>query len=602
MDNLAGPISSVVFLALVAAVVYGIVSLARRRRGFAEVDPGIGTVRRLYFYGVSFIALMMAAFGVMEIVRFVLDELFGGAVLSPSRVRLATGLSLTLVGLPLWAVHWRVAQRHSKRLPVETRSVIRKIYAYVVLGVAAGLVIASLYGLIQGVLSTEPFNGWPLAAIAVWTVVWAYHWRLEAAEGQPTVEPMAVRRLYLYLTAAVTLTVGASGLGILIHNILLEAYEGLASLPVLHPSDSGLWRESTKEAVALAIVGGAAWVAHWLYFARRDFESTLRQLYLYLFANTGGAIAVLVALAITLYGALVWTFGVPDQAMAAEHFRFLPGAAASLIVAGVILVYHWLTARQEPKPPGLASEGAHRSYPYALAVLGLGTLGVGIASLVTAALGVLAERGDALAGGDLWRNGVAFGITLCVLGGPLWGTYWASVQRELSVADADGRSRLARRVFLFAVLGVGMLALLVSVSFIIFVFLRELLDGDLGEVLPDTKVAIGISTVTAIFLPYYWLVYRADRRAMPTEEAPAERPERKEVTVLVGEGAAAFLTALETALGYSVSPLHWADPEAAIPELTEEGLQALAGRIGESTGSNVLLVPDGAGVRVLSYR
>lgn len=591
----------VIFLALVAAIVYGIVSLTRRRHGFAEVDPGIGTVRRLYFYGVLFVALMMAASGVMEIVRFLLDDVFGGAVLSPSKNRLAIGLSLTIVGLPLWGFHWRVIQRHVKELPVETRSVVRKIYVYVVLGVAAGLFIIGLYGLLKWVFGAEPFSAWPWAAMAVWSGVWAFHWRLEAAEGQPTPETMAVRRLYVYLTAAVTLAVGAMGLAIITHNILLVAYEGLTSLPVLHPSDSGLWRESAREAVALAMAGGAAWSVHWIYFARRDFESILRQLYMYLAAMTGGAIAALIALAITLYGVLVWIFGVPDQAKAAEHFRFLPGVAASLIVGGGTLVYHWMAAKQEPRAPGLASEGAHRSYPYVLAVLGLVTLAVGIASLVTAALGVLSESGDVLVGRDLWRNTLALGITLCVLGGPLWGFYWMLVQRGLRVADAEERSRLARRVFIFAVLGVGMLAFLGSVSFITFVFLRELLDGDLRQVIPDTKVGIGIATVTAIFLPYYWMVYRADRRAMPASAGEVSPDRPKAVTALLGEGATAFLQEIEAALGYGISPLRWVDPDARVPELSRAGFQELARQIREASGPSVLLIPEGAAFRVMSH-
>ena len=79
---------------------------------FEQVDPGIGTARRVYFYVVSFVALMMAANGVVQIVQYLLESLFGSDVLSPSQTRLAVGASLAIVGLPLWLVHWRIVQWH----------------------------------------------------------------------------------------------------------------------------------------------------------------------------------------------------------------------------------------------------------------------------------------------------------------------------------------------------------------------------------------------------------------------------------------------------------------------------------------------------------
>ena len=587
---------------LIAAVVYVIVAQTRRRREFAQVDPGIGTVRRLYLYVVSFVALMMAANGVVQIADFVLEGLFGGEVLVSSRRGLALGLSLTVVGLPLWLLHWRIIVRHVRELPVETRSLARKLYIYVVLGVALGFVVAGSVGLLQWIFGAKPFSvsEFPLAALVVWGGVWAFYWRLETEEGQPTAETRVVSRLYVYVVAVATLIMGAVGLGQAIHIVLLDAYESLTSVSVL--ARSGLWRESMKEALALALTGGAVWAVHWLRFARPDSEPLLRQLYLYGFAILGSILTVLTALGIMLYGVLVWTIGVPDEASAAAHFRFLPGVLASLIVGGGILAYHWLVAKQESEVPVLQPWGVRRSYPYVLAALGLGTLAVGIVTLVNVAVGLLVESGrTVLTGGDLWQKTMSLGLTLIVLGAPLWGYHWTQIQRRVSAGEEE-RTHLARRIFIFATLGAGMLALLGSVSFLIFVFFRELLDGHLSQVLPDTRLSIGIITAAAIFVPYYWMTYRTDRRvAAETGEPEVDRRPHKAVTLLVNEGGTAFLRELEDILGYRVSPLQWADPDASLPELSDAELQDLARRIGDSAGPNVLLVPDGASIRVLSY-
>ena len=187
-----GFLPPLILLALGGGVVYGIVALSRRRRGLSPPDPGIGTVRRLYLYGVSFVALMMAASGTTEILHFVLDELAGSPLVQSSRVRLAVGLSLGLVGLPLWALHWWLISRRVREIPAELRSVVRKVYIYVVLAVGAGIWTATAVTTIQWLFGNRTFSGYSAAAIVVWGAVWALHWRIETAEGQPTPETGAV--------------------------------------------------------------------------------------------------------------------------------------------------------------------------------------------------------------------------------------------------------------------------------------------------------------------------------------------------------------------------------------------------------------------------
>ena len=597
-----GLIQLIFFAAIVAAVVYGIRAITRHSRDFPETDPGIGTVRRLYFYVVSFVALMMTSNGIIQTARFVLDASLGGDVISPSRVGLAIGLSLTIVGLPLWAVHWRIIGRLVSELPVETRSILRKIYIYAVLAVAAGIAIGAAVDVLQWIFGGQSFKGYPWAALVVMSAVWAFHWRLESQEGQSTPQTRAVRRLYIYLMAAGTLATAALGLGQIVHTFLREAYSGLTSVSVLAPSKPTLWGTPTRDALALLLVAGPVWVAHWLYFARRDYESTLRQLYLFAFALLGSVATALTALGIMLYGVLEWTIGVPDDESAAAHFRFLPGAMASLIIGGIVLAYHWMAAEGEAKSPTLEMKGARRSYPYVLTAVGLVVLVVGIATLVNTALGIFVESGrTTIAGRELWKNGVALGITLVVLGTPIWAYFWGTIQRSVSAGDLEERTHIARRIFTFAILGAGMLALLGSISFLVFVFLRELLDGRLSEVLREAKVSISIIVPVAIFLPYYWMVYKEDRRAAPAAEVDEQPRKRKAVTALVNEEGMGLLRALEAVLGYSIDRLEWADPDAGLPELSEAGLRELAQRISGASGPNVLLVPEAGRLRVLSY-
>ena len=209
-----GLFGSLLPIAIVAAIVYAIVRLMRRRPATGPDDPGMGTVRRLYFYTVALIALVVAVNGLAQIGRFVLDSLFGGDVVSGSRVGLAVGISLSVVGLAVWGIHWRLIQRSVATMPVEARAVMRKLYLYVVLGIAAGFLLWSSGDILLWLFGELDFNALSWSFLAIWGGVWAYHWRLEADEGQPTVETLGIRRAYLYAVSAVTLVMAAMGAGV----------------------------------------------------------------------------------------------------------------------------------------------------------------------------------------------------------------------------------------------------------------------------------------------------------------------------------------------------------------------------------------------------
>ncbi len=598
MEILFSFIPLLVLAALVAGVVYGIRTLTRRREHFEDADPGLGTVRRLYFYLVSFVALMMAANGVTMLIAALLEALFGGPVLSGSgSSTLALGIALVLVGIPLWAFHWRLVTRYLREMPVESRSVIRKIYIYGLLLISASFVIGLAIEVVREVLDQDSFRGYPLAAVLVWAGVWAYHWRLETQEGQPTPETRAVRRLYVYPIVAATLAIAAVGLGQLLHVLLREAYEGLVTVGTLNKPGAG----QSAGSIAALLIGGAVWAFHWLYVARHDYESTLRQVYLYGYAILGSVITALIAVGIMVYGVLEWNIGVPESQSAASHFDFFPAAVASLILAGAILAYHSIVSAQELRASVTTPTGGRQSYPYVLAAVGLAMTAGAIIALASAVMDALIQGDHAIVfGGDLWRNGIVLAITAGILGVPLWGYYWASVQRRVRDEGPEARTLLARRAFIFAVLAVGMLAFLGSVSQALFVLISGVLETDMSNVLDDAKVSISILLAVGVFVPYHWMVYRTDRETAPTEPEK-DYVKRKMVTVLVGGGGAEVQSGLERALHYSVKRLNLTAADAPMPELAESDYEELAAKIDRVTGDNVILVPEGTTFRVLPY-
>ena len=605
--------SFIFFLVLIGLVAYGIIVWRRRaseRVQDADQDPGIGTVRRLYFYIVAFVSLMMTVNGISLLIELILDGIFGVYVISDSNVKAATGASLTIVGLPLWFFHWRFIQRTVVAQPIEKRSILRKLYIYITLAVAAGIFIYAALGLLNWILIVDYFSGYNIAAIICWAATWVFHWRIEEREGQPTPETRAIRRLYIYIVALVALVMLALGVGRVLYFILLEGYNALTSNPALL-GGAGLWRPTMREMLSVAIVGGGAWALHWLYIARRDYGSALRQVYLYIFAILGGVMATLSALGIIIHETLAWVLSASSADSTAEQFGFLPGSVATLSIGAALWAYHWNMVRRETGVSAGAALSARRAYTYILSAIGTGTLAIAIFMLVGAALKlILASFGDVVIGGNLWRGALANIITLGVLGGPLWGYYWRTIQRRTLDASADEREATSRRIFIFAALGIGVLALLGSVSVLLFMFLRDLLDVALSlETLSDMTAPIAIIAAAAAFLPYYWSVYLQDRDAAPeVAPAPAVHPEaaegrlpRKEVTLLAAADGEPLMRQIQDALGYEISVVRWADADAATPALTDEACAQVAQAVADAEGSRALLIPDGNSLRVLSH-
>lgn len=594
-----------VFLIIIGLIIYGVVAW-RRREHVAEIDPGIGTVRRLYFYAVAFVALMMAANGVVLLVRFVLDGLFGGTLVSSSNAMLAGGVSLTAVGLPLWIFHFRLIQRYVREIQVESRSLLRKLYMYLTMAVSGALIINSAVQLLRWAFGAGDFSGYHGGAVIIWAAVWAFHWRIEEAEGQATPDTLGVRRLYLYMASLATLAMLSFGVGRIAYLVLLEGYDALTSATILLSDDTGLWRPALRGALAVGIVGGLTWGLHWLYLARRDFGSALRQLYLYIFAILGGVITILTALAVALSGVLIWLLGGADDA-AALHFRFLPGVVATLAVGVALWVYHWTVVQREVKASPQEELDARRAYVYIVSGIGLTAMAIGVFLLVGAALDLVVDSfSQVIAGREgLRREPLAWSITLLALGGPLWGYYWASAQRLVKEGGAGETLSLARRIFVFAALGAGVLALLGSLSTALFLLLRDVLEGRLTSgTVDDLTIPIAIIVTAIIFVPYYWNVYRQDRDAVPPEARERlARPVRKEVTVLVAAGDD-VVARLQAALGYRVNVARWADADAATMSLSDDDCRQVASRVAAAPGRRVMVIPEGAGgagMRVVSY-
>lgn len=598
-----------ILIAIVGGIGFGIYKLIQRGRRnggdtFEIEDTGVGTPRRFYFYSISFIATLVTAIGVTITLMSLLDTLFGGDVLLDSPTELATGLAMTIVGIPLWALHWRWIQNAVASNDQERRSILRHLHLHVTSGVALALIGISGYLCIEFILgAADEFDAFAWAALPIWGVVWYYH-RLVAASDEPfeTPETRAIRRLYLYLASAVAVSALASGAGWLLFIILREGYSAAFAVSVVTGEGSGLWRDSTAQAIAVSVTGGLSWASHWLRFSRNDRQSVLRWIYLYVASVGFGAIAAFTALGIIVATVIRWPFGVTDVS---DHFEDLPAAVAAAAAAVAVWAYHRHRMNAE------ASEGdptpIARIYDCLLTAIGLVTLASASVTIFTLLITELFLIGsDVIATGeflegDLWDN-VSVALTLLLIGAPVWWIHWERLQFAATTDPETERPALPRKLYVMGVLCIGVLALVGGASFTLFVFLRDLLDVALSlETLRELSVGLAILLTVALFVPYHWNIYREDRRYEPDDAVEPLSIIRKRVTLLTAPGGEDAARRIEDALGYRITVAAWRDSDAVVAALDEAQLSTLPERIAQSPGANVVLVPEAGGLRIISH-
>ena len=600
-------VTSLLPLLLIGGVIYAVVAARRRGAGDEDedVEPGIGTLRRLFIYGLALVGLAIGAQGLAMLIGGALDALASDTVIAESDTKLALGLAFTLVGMPAWVIFWLVAERSLRRHPVEQRSLTRRSYSALVRAVALLFVVFNAVPIGEWLLRVDAFEGGPWGFALVWGGVWAFHSRAAALEPAPTTATRLLDRLYVYFAALVGLAMLAPGAARVLQVALQAAYDALF-LSAVFGADARPWSETARTAVAIVVVGGVVWWWHWLRAAMHDQPSTLWRVYVFLFGVFGGLVATVAASAVLLHGVLRWVFGVPDVPVAAIHFDSLPATVAALVVGAGSWGYHRATLRERLTTAAAERTESERVYRYLVAAVGLATLAAGLVTLFAVTIDAAApDAARTLRSAGWWRNPLVLGLTLLAAGTPLWARYWFDAQRHVTAGAAGERSALSRRSFIFGVFGVAVLVALVNLTIVLFQLFEAALEGGVSaQTVRDVRWSVALLLTAGAISVYYWLVLREDQRGLAAEEpqpaAVALPP--KDVVLLVAGSGDELARELERRLGARVRiwrRLDGPQPGAALSDAQIDGLE---GRIAAAAGNRVAVIVGASGdVEVVPY-
>lgn len=514
--------------------------------------------RRLYLYFVAGVSLAVLAAGLVNLLELGLETLWealtGAQIIfqPPGVVRRELSLysALTVVALPIWLLHWWLAERllaaGRAEAELERRSLVRALYFAVLLFVAfllwANAALDLLSWAFEAILDvSEPFTMRltaefvisRLAMLVVTGGIWIYHaWivlrdrRAGALSGGADWLP----RLYLYVGAAfglVTLLAGASQLIQALVDALFSIGEVVA----------GDLRRVVAQGSARLLGGFVVWSLHWGYSlglrmqpdwrGEHERRSLLRWVYLYLGVFAGVALT-LGALAVSLAELSRWVLGV-GFGDAAQRLQDIVEPPARVLPVTLLWLYHRRQIHREAE--GIPEAGwrvsVGRLIGYLSALAGLIFAGSGLALL----LGLLF---DLLLGGsrvaalppDWWRDQVSGYGAVTLVGGLAWLWYWYAALRRVAADPLAERASLSRRAYLYIVLAATTVGLLGSLAVVLYRFLSWVLGIIRGtELVSDISVALGVVIVAGLLLAYHALTLRQDLREV-AERALAERTVR----------------------------------------------------------------------------
>ncbi|MBN1189109.1 MAG: hypothetical protein JXA46_05090 [Dehalococcoidales bacterium] len=560
----------------------------------------MSSIRRVYFYIVSLVSLGISAAGARILLSLLFDLIFSRSSLisQPAFVQqqLSLGIAMLVIGCPLWFFFWRGIQTNAAGNRTETGSLMRQIYLKLVLIVTSLMALFASEGflswLLAGLPSWQTAGGSNLATLIVVAAIWYYHWKVSESEGQPSPAAQTLRRWYIYI---------ASGWGLVqtVVGIIQVVHAGSISLLVRGPSlvSATVWSGDMQNSISWILLGGLFWAFHWFKMSRGDFDSVLRQVYIYLLAITGSSITGIVALVMALFYIFVWVLGAADSG--GSYFQFLGWAIPTVVAAAAVWSYHQAMAWEEAVHQKERRLSSRRVHLYIMSFLGLGAMVAGLVLLlgIPLQLAVNSIQPPLAVEPGWWQKQVSLFLALLITAFPLWWIYWKQVIRLADRRGVEEWRARSRRTYLYVIIGASIIALAADLVNIFYQILSAGLSGGYNAgVLRSTSWSIQSLVVAVPLLVYHWKIARDDQRRGAEKIAG-----HKAVTVLAGREAKLVVSRLEEGLGYKISVLQSDGPETDPPVLTEGDLKGLVEKIESASSARVMVVISEGRIAVIPY-
>ena len=480
------------------------------------------SIRRLYFYLVAFISIEVVVWGLIGLLRSIVDQTVSGGADA-----LAQTLAWILVGVPIFLVHWLWAQRVSAREDDEKEATLRAVFLYAILLGTLIPVIQNFLAFIDrsfvqvvGLGVGRAFASFRdqtiadnLIAIVMNLVVAAYFWNVLRSEWTTLKDKenfSEVRRLYRYIWMLYGLLMTVFGMQQILRYLIYIPGDVLGEMG----------REVVVNGIALLLVGTPVWFYSWRIIQDSladpaEMGSNLRLGILYILA-LGGVITVVTTAAMTVNIIATRIFGAD---WTKQYFIQQIGGPISVgVPLGMVWAYygHWLNRHIEAIGDKVRQAGMKRLYTYILAFIGLVVSFIGVQTLLSFIIDMSTSKAFLL--GNANRSSLATAVSSLVVGLPLWLLTWRPMQAEALTQSELGdhaRRSILRKTYLYLALFASVIGGMIAAVGLVYQLIRVVLTGDADSYfVNDLLNTIQLLFLFVVVLIYHWNVLRADGASM----------------------------------------------------------------------------------------
>jgi hypothetical protein len=527
------------------------------------------TARRLYVYLIAGVSMGVLVAGLSMLLGVLLERLgFDAGAFSGQTTgeRLTLATALVAVSLPVWLIHWFLAERSVRpdqtHAAVERTSSVRGLYFAIALGALLGVAASGIGTVIQDAVPRvggfDRFTGADIAGSLARAVVaglaWLYHVYVRSrdwARGPMTGGGAWLPRAYLYLAAFAGLF------------FLLTGIAGLVETAWASTSDQLVEGRAYSIGGELAqiLVGGVVWLGHITYAGRLardtgwrgDSERPARLRQAYFVAVVGASVAgTLAELSRSAEHAIGWLTGIAPVGLA--------DVGAPLIGAVPFALTAWFHAgrtREEAASSGSAQrvETAGRLGLYPVALVGLAFGAVGVARFLGAVIDGLFARSPSF-GQDWAGHAVADALPIAILGIVTWLWAWRGVAARVASDPTGEAASTIRRATLLIALAGSVLAGIGGAAVVLYRLFGGLFGiRQSGDAIAELSMPIATLVVAASVAAYHGMTLRRD---LAVARSAAQIDAAAVVPAAAESGAAVWLRLTVPADG---------DVEATVAEL-----------------------------------
>lgn len=459
----------------------------------------MSNVKRIYIYTVSIVLIQVITWAVISLARNLL-------VFDSDPAAVAFQLSVIIVALPIFLVHWAQIRRMVVLNLEERLATFRSCYLYGNLALFLYPFLICVSDLIDRLISPDrryfefsyfSFSTgeavvYNLIVIIVAAILYAYHQHIINQDSNvisATGGSATVRRIFVLGFSFIGLMITVSSVIEMIRWLMLE----LGNYSI----HAGGFESIPQRELRNLIVYLPLWLVFWRWAQRlfdgpseEERQSALRKFYI-LGVVFIAALSVVVSTTGILSSLIRRLLAVVSESSADE-------ALPVIIGMGTVWAYHAFVLRKDASKgddtPRQA--GVQRAYAYLIAGIGLAALLGGLGGTINVILEVFSSMF-----GDVLREQLSWFTAAIISGLSVWVLTWRPAQmiaNSIKPAGSAARRSLPRKIYLYFFIFVSVLVAISCMVYVVFRIISTILGEDppafteLAEAISYGVIAIGV--------------------------------------------------------------------------------------------------------------